>query len=61
MNLLTIDNKLIALWTSSVKVYNITDNLPGQTIRKIITNYNRLVILTTTGLYYLYVSGILFV
>ena len=54
MNLLKIDNKLVALSTKSSQVYNITDNLIKHTIRKVILNNDRLAILTTTNLYYLY-------
>ena len=54
MNLLKIDNKLIALHLKSTTIYNITDNLTGHTIRKIICSADRFVILTATKLYYLY-------
>ena len=56
MNLLKIDNKLIAVCTKSLTSYNITDNLDGHIIRKIIVNSYRMVILTVTNLYYLYVT-----
>ena len=54
MNLLKIDNKLIALHLDSHDIYNITDNLSKHTIRKIVFDRKRFVILTVTNLYYLY-------
>ena len=56
MNLLKVDNKLIAIQISTLLSFNISDHLANQTIRKIILNNQRLAILTSIGIYYLYVS-----
>ena len=56
LNLLNVDNKLIALQLRPLRIFSITDNLPNQTIKQIVFNNNRFAILTTTRLYYLYVK-----
>ena len=52
MKLLKVDNKLIALHLKSANVYNITDNV-NYSIKQIIFNKYRFVILTSTKLYIL--------
>lgn len=54
ISLLKVDNKLIIVNSLQLIITSITDNLPGQVIRKIIFNDTRFVILTTTKLYYVY-------
>ena len=54
--ILKIDHKLIAVQLRSFHMFNITDNLVGHTIRKITFDHKRIVILTTTNLYYLCVE-----
>ena len=54
MKLFKNDNKLLILHSPTAHIYNITDSLPNHTIKKVILNSHRVVILTTTNLYYLF-------
>ena len=54
--ILQIDNKLLALRLNAFAIFNITDSLPNHTIRKIIYNNDRFIILTTTKLFHLYIN-----
>ena len=54
ISLLHNDGKLLATKIDPFTVYNITDHLDGNIIKKIIYNNDRLIILTTTKLYNLY-------
>ena len=56
MVLLQIDYKLMAMQYDPFYMFNITDQLVGHTIQKIIFNDMRYIILTTTNLYYLSVK-----
>lgn len=53
--LLQIDNKLIAIQMKPFLMFNITGHVVNHVIRKITFNCKRIIILTTTSLYYLYV------
>ena len=53
MNLLRIDHNLLILHLETNTVFNITDNIAGDTIRKIIFSNTKIVILTSTQLYYI--------
>ena len=54
LGLLSIDNKLVAIQMNPLDTFNITDYLVNHTIRKIIFNYERFVILTSTSLFVLH-------
>ena len=54
MNLLQIDHNLFVIHSETNKIFNITDNLVGNIIRKIIFGKTKVVILTSTKVYYIF-------
>ena len=54
MELLSIDNKLVALNTDNMAIIDITDHIPKSSIRQIILDDIRLIILTTDAIHCCY-------